>query len=139
MFLMDTDIASAMRRRERNPWVVRWFEAQRTADLYLSVMTIGEIEHGIARQERLNPAFARDLAAWLDSVLNMFGDRILNVSLSVARRWGRLSQRLGYNSTDLVIAATALDAGFTVVTRNVRHFEPTGVRVINPFDPAEER
>ncbi len=108
MFLMDTDIASAMRRRERNPSVVQWFEAQRTADLYLSVMTIGEIEHGISRQERLNPAFARDLAAWLDSVLNMFGDRILNVSLSVARRWGRLSQRLGYNSTNLVIAATAL-------------------------------
>lgn len=79
------------------------------------------------------------MAAWLDSVLNMFGDRILNVSLSVARCWGRLSQRLGYNSTDLVIAATALDAGFTVVTRNVRHFEPTGVRVINPFEPAEER
>jgi len=134
MFLMDTDIASAMRRRERNPLVVQWFEAQRTADLYLSVMTIGEIEHGISRQERLNPAFARDLAVWLDSVLNMFGDRILNVSLSVARRWGRLSQRLGYNSTDLVIAATALDAGFTVVTRNVRHFEPTGVTVYNPFE-----
>ena len=138
MFLIDTDIASALRRRQRNPMVVQWFDMQRTTDLYLSVMTIGEIEHGIAIQERLNPPFAQDLATWLDSVLAFYGDRVLNVNLPVATRWGRLSQRLGYNNTDLLIAATALEHGFTVVTRNVRHFEPTGVAVFNPFLPTEE-
>ena len=133
MFLVDTDVLSALRRRERSPETVRWAETQRTPDLHLSVVTIGEIERGITRQKRHNPPFAQDLAAWLDRLLAWYGDRILPVDKSVARCWGQLSATLGYDSPDLLIAATALVHGLTVVTRNVRDFEPTGVRTFNLY------
>lgn len=137
MFLIDTDVLSALRRRERHSEAVRWLEAQRTADLYLSAVTIGEIERGIAQQQRRDPSFARELSIWLDRVLAWYGDRILDVDVPTARRLGRLSGDLGHDRADLIIAATALEHGLTVVTRNVRHFEPTGVPVFNPFSARE--
>lgn len=134
MFLIDTDVLSALRRRVRHPGVSRWIDAQRLTDLYLSVITIGEIERGITRQFRRDPVFAAELTLWLDHVISLYADRILDIDLSTARRWGRLSGELGHATPDLLIAATALERGLTVVTRNVRHFEPTGVPVLNPFD-----
>ena len=133
MFLLDTDILSALRRRDRHLEAVAWLEAQRTVNLHLSVVTIGEIERGVAQQERRDPPFAGELARWLDLVLAWYGDRILMVDIPTARRWGRLSAALGHAGADLLIAATALEHGLIVVTRNVRHFEPTGVEVLNPF------
>jgi predicted nucleic acid-binding protein len=136
MFLLDTDILSALRRRVRHPEAVAWLEAQRTVNLHLSVVTIGEIERGVAQQERRDPAFAQELARWLDRVLAWYGDRILPVNVLTARRWGQLSATLGHAGhagADLLIAATALEHGLIVATRNVRHFEPTGVDVLNPF------
>ena len=138
MFLIDTDVLSALRRQERNPEVARWMAGQRAADLYLSVVTIGEIERGVARQQRSNPEFARMLGSWLDNVIDLYGERLLGVNLSVARRWGRLSAGIGNDSADLLVAATALEHGLAVVTRNVRHFQPTGVRVIDPSAPAAQ-
>ena len=135
MFLVDTDVLSALRKRERNPDIVWWVSRQRSTDLYLSVVSVGEIERGIARQHGRDPGFARDLAAWLDSVLRLYGEQILAVDLSTARRWGRLSGALGHENENLLIAATALEHGLTVVTRNVRHFEPTGVPVLDPSVP----
>lgn len=136
MYLIDTDVLSALRRGERHPGAARWLQAQRTSDLHLSVVTIGEIERGIEQQQRPAPAFASELAGWLDRILAWYGDRILPVDLATAQRWGRLTAILGYESADLLIAATALERGLTVVTRNVRHFEPAAVPVLNPF--AEE-
>ena len=133
MFLMDTDVLSALRRRNRHPDTVRWLDAQRTVDLHLSVVTIREVERGITQQRQRNPAFAEELARWLDRVLGWYGDRILPVTLPVARRWGQLSATLGHGGADLIIAATALEHGLMVVTRNTRHFEPAGVQVLNPF------
>ena len=132
MFLIDTDVLSALRRRKRDPSVVSWLSRQRTADLYLSVASVAEIEQGIIRQERHDPAFARALSAWLDDILVLYGGRVLAVDLPTARRWGRLSGAIGHEGVDLLIAATALEHGLSVVTRNVRHFEPTGVEVIDP-------
>ncbi len=134
MFLLDTDVLSALRRRERNLDIVRWVEKQRTADLYLSVVTVGEIERGIAQQDRRDPSFAREMALWLDRLLDWYGERVLPVDSATARRWGRLSATLGHEDADLLIAATALEHGLTVVTRNVRHFEPTGVPVVGSFE-----
>ena len=133
MFLLDTDVLSALRRRERNPEIARWVGTQRTTDLYLSVVTVGEIERGIMRQQRRDTGFARELAIWLDRLLDWYGKRVLPVDVATARRWGRLSATLGQDSADLLIAATALEHGLTVVTRNVRHFEPTGVPVVGAF------
>lgn len=136
MYLVDTDVLSALRRGERHPGAARWLQAQRTSDLFLSVVTIGEIERGIEQRQGRDPGFASDLAGWLDRVLVWYGDRILPVDVGTAKRWGRLSATLGYESADLLIAATALEHGLTVVTRNVRHFEPAEAPVFNPF--AEE-
>jgi predicted nucleic acid-binding protein len=133
MFLIDTVTLSELRKRERDPMVVAWFERQRTADLFLSVISIGEIERGIARQRETNPDFAGALAAWLDRVLTLYGERIVPFDLRTARRWGALSATLGNDSADLMIAATALEYGLTVVTRNASDFEPTGAAVLDPF------
>lgn len=133
MFLVDTVTLSELRKRERDPMVVAWFERQRTTELFLSVISIGEIERGIARQRTTDPGFADALAAWLDRVLTLYGERIVPFDLRAARRWGALSAVLGNESADLMIAATALEHGLTIVTRNVSDFEPAGAAVLNPF------
>lgn len=74
-----------------------------------------------------------ELASWLDRVLAWYGDHILPVDIATARRWGQLSAKIGNDSADLLIAATALERGLTVVTRNVHHCEPTGVPIVKPF------
>ena len=133
MYLLDTMILSELRRRERNAGVVAWIAAQRESDLFLSTITIGEIERGIALQQAGNPGFAATLADWLDRILTRYTDRLLAVDAATVRRWGRLSAQNRNDSADLVIAATALEHGLTVVTRNTRHFEPTGVKVLDPY------
>ena len=127
---------SALRRRERNPEIARWLAGPRTTDLYLSVVSIGEIERGIAGVKCSDPAFAERLEEWLDALLRIYGDRILTIDLSVARRCGRLSADMGHTGADLLIAATALEHGLTVVTLDARHFEPAGVPVLDPSEPA---
>jgi predicted nucleic acid-binding protein len=133
MFLIDTVTLSELRKRKRDPMVVKWFEGQRTTDLFLSVISIGEIERGITRQRTTDPDFAGALAEWLDRVLTLYGERIVPFDLRTSRRWGALSATLGNDSADLMIAATALEHGLTVVTRNVSDFEPSGVAVLDPF------
>src|SRR5579872_3291342 len=133
MFLIDTVTLSELRRRQRDPMVVRWLERQRTTDLFLSVISVGEIERGIARLRTTDPGFAGALAAWLDRILTLYGTRVVPFDLRTARRWGALSADLGNNSADIMIAATALEHGLTVVTRNVSDFAPTGVAVHDPF------
>jgi toxin FitB len=136
MYLLDTVVFSELRKRERHAGVVQWLSGKAVDALFLSVITIGEIERGILRQQGRNPIFAEAFSTWLDRTVETYGDRILGVDTRVARRWGRLSARIGHGGADLMIAATALEYGLTVVTRNVRHFLSTGVRVEDPFqDP----
>ena len=139
MYLLDTDVISELRRRRRNRNVVAWIGNVSAADLFLSVVTIGEIELGIARQRVRNPSFAKDLADWLEVTLRAYEERILPLTVGIARRWGRLAAQLGNNQLDLAIAATALEHGLTVVTRNVSDFEPTGVTVLDPFGVGSNR
>ena len=135
MFLLDTVVLSELRKapRQRNGNLIHWMGGVTSQDLYLSVLTIGEIERGIERQRQVNLPFAESIASWLDVILRTYEGRILAIDVAVARRWGRLSQRIGNKGLDLAIAATALEHGLTVVTRNVSDFEPTGVAVLDPF------
>jgi predicted nucleic acid-binding protein len=133
MFLLDTVVLSELRLRQRDPGVVTWIGSQRQEDCFLSVVSIGEIERGIARKRSSDAAFASQLAEWLDQLLRLYGDRLLPVDVGVARRWGLLSAAIGHDGVDLLIAATALERGLTVVTRNLRHFTPTGVPTFNPW------
>ncbi len=133
MYLLDTDVLSELRKRKRNARVVKWISTVAESDLYLSAITVAEIERGIERQKKPDPSFARDLAAWLEFTLRAYGERILPLSVNIARRWGRLSAQIGNEELDLAIAATALEHGLTVVTGNTRHFKRTGVKLFNPF------
>jgi len=139
MYLVDTDVLSELRRKRRNRDVVTWFGDVNAADLFLCTVTIGEIELGISRLRNVNPDFAQELSDWLDLTLRAYGERILPLSVGIARRWGRLAAQLGNKQLDLAVAATALEHGLTVVTRNVSNFEPTGVPVLNPFNPRPHR
>ena len=102
--------------------------------LYTSVITVGEILYGIARQRRRQPDFAAQLERWLESLMALFRDRVLVFDDAAARHWGILHAELGYTSSDLQIAAIAWSRDLTVVTRNIRHFEPTGVPTLNPLE-----
>lgn len=138
--ILDTNVILALRRPDRAPALVRWLERQQEDSLFLSTVTIDEIARGIALQRLRDPAFAGDLAAWLDRTLVLFADRILSFGAEEARIWGDLSARIGARigpaGADLQIAATALARDGAVITRNVADFAPTGVRLENPFDPA---
>ena len=133
-YLLDTMIISELRRKKRDEKVVNWFNSTSFESVFLSAVTIGEIENGIVKQQRVNPEFAHDLSIWLEGLLDHYSAQILPFSTSVARRWGRLCGELGRSDADMMIAATALEHGLIISTRNIKHFEPTGVSVVNPFD-----
>src|SRR5579875_3427175 len=134
MYLLDTTIPSELRKGLRgNLNVLQW--VRRTpADLqYISVMTILELRLGALQKEKSDPAQAMALHRWIDeSVLTGFRGRILPVSIEAAERCAALHIPTMRDDRDMLIASTALVHQFTVVTRNVRHFEPTGVPILNP-------
>ena len=111
-----------------------------STELFLSVVTIAEIDEGIAKAQREGATRkSRDLSAWLETVLHLYAARILPFDLATARIAGVLSDRargLGHapGFADIMIAATAQSHGLTILTRNLRHFEPLGVPVHDPFN-----
>ena len=131
MILLDTVVVSELRKARPNPRVIAWMHSLHEADVFLSVVTIGEVERGIRKLRDVD--FANALTRWLEDLLRFYGDRILPITPDIARRWGRLSADLGNEGADLLVAATAAAHGLTVATRNVRHFAPTGVPVFDPF------
>jgi predicted nucleic acid-binding protein len=96
MYLIDTVVLSELRTRERHAGIVQWLRGKAVDALFLSAITIGEIERGVLRQRVKNPVFAEALSAWLDRTVETYGDRILAVDARVARRWGRLNARIGH-------------------------------------------
>lgn len=133
MWLLDTVVLSELRKRTPNQAVLSWLTQQQDTSLFLSVVSLGEIERGIEKQRLVNAHFAAELSHWLETLQTLYAERILPVTPPIARRWGALSAQLGNDGVDLLIAATAIGHGLVVVTRNTRHFAPTGVRVLNPF------
>lgn len=133
MYILDTNVISAVRRPDRAPKVAAWLADRPESELFLSVITLGEIERGIQQQQGRDPGFAADLRGWMDRTLLIFADRLLSFGPEDARIWGRLSARIGHPGADLMIAATALHHGATVVTGNADDFVPTGVHLENPF------
>lgn len=132
-YLIDTVVLSELRKKKRSEKVVRWFNSARGVDIFLSVVTIGEIERGIKQQQQINLEFSLELTKWLDGTLLNYSDRIIPISVNIARRWGKLSAKIGNSGADILIAATALEHGLSVVTRNEKQFKQTGVPVVNPF------
>lgn len=137
MYLVDTDLISEARKGARsNPGVRAFFEraSQDGTDLYLSVVTIGELRQGVEKiRHRGDTAQAQRLERWLLQVTSAYADRILALDEEIAHVWGRLRVPNAENPLDKQIAATALIHDLVVVSRNVAHYAPTGVRVTNPF------
>jgi predicted nucleic acid-binding protein len=140
MYLVDTNIisATAPSKAAAPVGLVAWMD-ERSAALYLSAVTIAEIEDGIAKARREGATRkAKQLTDWLETVLHLYADRILAFDVAAARMAGGLSDRArgaGHapGFADVVIAATASCHGLTILTRNVRHFAPLGVAAVDPF------
>jgi predicted nucleic acid-binding protein len=139
VFLLDTDVLSELRKPKRDENVMAWFDTTRPSDMFVSIVSVVEIERGIERKRRDDPAFAAELGEWLDALLRLYGERVLPLTINIARRWGRLSAQIGNKNIDLAIAATALEHGLAMVTRNVRHHTSTGALIVNPFEPKTGR
>ncbi|MBW7968077.1 type II toxin-antitoxin system VapC family toxin [Bradyrhizobium sp. BR 10289] len=139
MYLVDTNVISAFSpSRSASAKLAEWMDAQ-SASLFLSAVTIAEVEDGIAKLRREKATRrSKDLAQWLDAVLHLYGNRVLAFDTAAARLAGELSDRARGQGhapgfADIIIAATARQHALTILSRNVRHFEPLGVPVLDPF------
>ena len=133
MILLDTVVLSELRKVRPNAGVVAYLKKQAADAIFISALTIGEIEAGIERQRSQNMEFATEWEQWLVVMELQFAHCILPVTPAIAKLWGRLCVQTGNKGIDNLIAATALCHNLTIVSRNLKHFEPTGVRVLDPF------
>ena len=135
-FLLDTNVISELRKRDRmDTQVLQWFGRNTDSELWLSVLVIAELRRGVELLRRRDEVAAALLATWLESVVVDYGDRILPVTVEIAQRWGRLSVPDPLPWIDGMLAATALQHGLTLATRNVDDVRRTGVALANPFAP----
>lgn len=136
-YVLDTNVVSALRVRGRNHTVEAWAQSIPMADQFVTATTVAEIERGVVSKERTDPAHGDILRRWFDQhVLPAFAGRVLPFDLAAARILAtyRVPEHAPFD--DALIAAVAQVADMTVVTRNSRHFEPLGVRCLNPWDPS---
>lgn len=134
-YLIDTNIISEVRKGDRaNAGFVAWWDSVDDADIYLSVLVLGEIRKGIERARPNDPAQAVALEKWLTTVARSFADRILPIDQAVADEWGHMSARRPVSTVDALLAATAKTHRMTFATRNVADIADLGVPYINPFD-----
>ena len=140
MYLVDTNVisASAPSKAVSATELLKWMDDHSTR-LYLSVVTVAEIADGIAKARRERARHkAADLTAWLDTLLHLYGDRVLAFDVAAARVAGELSdlarsKGLAPGFADIVIGATARTRQLIILTRNIRHFAPLGILTVNPF------
>lgn len=137
MFVLDTNVVSELRKAHTgraDARVMAWAAGVPATQLFVSVITVLELETGVLQVERRDPRQGKVLRAWLDNhVLRAFHDRILPVDAAVARCCARLHVPNPRAERDALIAATALVHGMTVATRNVADFAPTGVPTLDPW------
>jgi len=145
VYLVDTNVISAAApSRPVSPALIEWMDTY-SASLFLSAVTVAEIEDGIAKSRREGATRkSADLSAWLETVLHLYGDRVLAFDVATARIAGSISDRArGAGRTPgfayIIIAATAQHHGLTMLSRNLRHFETFGVAVIDPFTVLHKR
>lgn len=142
MFLLDTNVVSELRKAKAGKadlHVTAWASRVPYGSLFISAITVLELEMGVLLVERRDPAQGAILREWLDKhVVPAFHDRILPVDVAVAQHCARLHVPDPRAERDALIAATALVHGMTVVTRNIGDFHATGVSLLNPWDGRQE-
>ncbi len=141
MFILDTNVVSELRKihlGKADAQVARWADSVEAVSLYISAITVLELEKGVLLMERRDERQGAALRAWLDGrVMPEFRDRILPVDGAVARRCAQLHVPDPRSERDALIAATALVHGMTVVTHNVADFAPSGAAVLDPWTPLD--
>ncbi len=134
-YLIDTNIISEVRKGARcDRDVAAWFESIADADIYLSVLVVGEIRKGIERARPNNPVQASALEQWLTELVRSFTERIMPIDQAVADEWGRMSAKRSLSTIDALLAATAKVNGMTLATRNISDVVNLDVRVLDPFE-----
>jgi len=132
-YLLDTNIISETRKVRADRGVLAFLSAAEAAALFMSVLTLGELRKAVAAKRQTDPVAAHQLGAWVDGIETTFADRVLSVDAATARRWGELSAERSLPVVDTLIAATAISHGLTLVTRNTRDVESTGVPLVDPW------
>ena len=133
-YLLDTNIVSELRKGPAaNGGVSKWLVTVSSDDLWLSVLVVGELRHGIELLRRRGPSAATNLDRWMARLMSTYSNRVLPIDTTVADAWGRIGVPDRVPAIDGLLAATALAGDLTLVTRNTRHLESTGARLLNPF------
>ena len=133
-FLLDTNVVSEFAKAKPNPGVIAWLGSVPSTDLFLSVITLGEIRKGIERKRMTSPPDAARLDAWFTTLVLRYRSRILPFDEQSADEWGRImALHPAVPVEDSQLVATALQHDLTFATRNVRHIAQTGVAFVDPF------
>jgi predicted nucleic acid-binding protein len=133
-FLLDTNVVSELAKARPNSRVTAWLGSVPSTDLFLSVITLGEIRKGIEKKRAASPSDAARLEAWLTTLVLEYRSRVLPFDRDTADQWGRvMALHPGVPVEDSQLVATALQHGLTFATRNVRHIAETGVAFVDPF------
>jgi predicted nucleic acid-binding protein len=135
MYLLDTNVVSELRKQRPHGGVVAWLESMDDTQLYLSAVTLGEMQAGVELTREQDPGKAEEIEAWLELVAGAYN--VLPMDAATFRAWARLMHRKSDTLyEDAMIAATAKVHGLTVATRNISDFHALGLKVFNPFVPA---
>jgi len=134
-YLLDTNVISEIAKSTPHPVVAAWYARSNENDLYLSVVTLGEIRKGVELKRRSDRNRAAALDRMLTRLQTEYASRLLPVDRVVAEEWGRLAVLNAHHPIDRLLAATAKVHGMTLVTRNVRHVATFPLSVMNPFEP----
>ena len=133
-YLVDTNVISELRKKDRaDPAVTSWFAGLKEDEIYLSVLTVGEIRRGITNVARRDPPAASNLNQWLARIVMGFDGRIIPIDTTIAQEWGRMNSPDPLPTIDGLLAATARIRGMTLATRNVRDVARAMVEVVDPF------
>ena len=137
MYLLDTNVISEVRRRDRcDENVAAWFASISENEPFLSVLTLGEIRKGIVLLQDRDPSQAEALEDWLTHVKRNYAGRILSVNADISEVWGQMHYTRNVPVVDGLLAATAEVHDLTLVTRNIEHVQGLGASLLNPFEPA---
>lgn len=131
-YVLDTNVISELSKRTPHERVLAWMGTM--PDVYLSVLTVGELLRGIPRLHAKDRTRAEHLSQWIQGVRSKFATKIIPVDSQAIERWAQMSTQRTLPVIDSLIAATALAHDLTIATRNVKDFQDTGVRVFNPFN-----